>query len=87
MMQLEKSKRLKEKRNQPDEDGFITVVHSTKTNESNGKKRKKKGELVNFYRFQQKENKMKELDELRKKFELDKKKIEEMKNQRKFKPF
>ena len=42
---------------------------------------------LNFYRFQIREEKVKKLDVLRKKFEEDKEKIAAMKAQRKFKPF
>jgi ribosomal RNA-processing protein 7 len=51
------------------------------------KKKKKDTELKNFYRFQVREEKMKQLDQLRKKFEEDKKKVERMKATRKFNPF
>lgn len=52
------------------------------------RKRKKKGtELKNFYRFQIREEKMKQLDVLRKKFEEDKDRVSKMKEARKFNPF
>lgn len=51
------------------------------------KKKKKDTELKNFYRFQVREEKMKQLGQLRKKFEEDKKKVERMKATRKFNPF
>lgn len=53
----------------------------------NQKKKKKGTELKNFYRFQIREEKMKQLDQLRKKFDEDKKKVERMKATRKFNPF
>lgn len=53
----------------------------------NQKKKKKDTELKNFYRFQIREEKMKQLDQLRKKFDEDKKKVERMKATRKFNPF
>lgn len=53
----------------------------------NLKKKKKDTELKNFYRFQIREEKMKQLDQLRKKFDEDKKKVERMKATRKFNPF
>lgn len=48
---------------------------------------KKKKELVNFYRFQMREQKQNELVELRKRFEEDKAKIARLKQNRKFKPY
>ncbi|KAJ8687755.1 hypothetical protein QAD02_023549 [Eretmocerus hayati] len=50
-----------------------------------GKKHKK--QLLNFYTFQIREAKKQNLADLRKKFELDKKKLEQIKAKRKFKPF
>jgi hypothetical protein len=48
---------------------------------------KKNLELKNFYRFQIRDEKMKQLDMLRKKFEEDKQKVAKMKESRKFRPF
>ncbi|XP_067629696.1 ribosomal RNA-processing protein 7 homolog A [Eurosta solidaginis] len=50
-------------------------------------KGKKKKELENFYTFQIRESKMKNIIELRKKFEEDKEKIEALKKTRRFRPF
>jgi ribosomal RNA-processing protein 7 len=50
-------------------------------------KKKKTSELKNFYSFQIKEQKMKQLDILRKKFEENKSQIQRMREQRKFNPF
>ena len=41
---------------------------------------------LNFYQFQIRESKKQKIVELREKFEADKKKIERMKQERKFKP-
>ncbi|XP_071556188.1 ribosomal RNA-processing protein 7 homolog A [Temnothorax nylanderi] len=49
--------------------------------------RKKKKQLLNFYTFQIRETKKQNLAELRKKFELDKKRLQELKQKRTFKPF
>ncbi|KYN08485.1 PREDICTED: ribosomal RNA-processing protein 7 homolog A [Cyphomyrmex costatus] len=49
--------------------------------------RKKKKQLLNFYTFQIRESKKQNLAELRKKFELDKKRLQELKQKRTFKPF
>ena len=47
----------------------------------------KKKELRNFYTFQIRESKKQNLAELRKKFELDKKRLQDLKSKRTFKPF
>jgi len=49
-------------------------------------KKRKKGQLLNFYQFQIRESKKQKIIELREKFEADKKKVERMKQDRKFKP-
>ena len=48
---------------------------------------KKKKELANFYTFQIRESKMKNIADLRQKFEEDKRKIEVLKQTRRFRPF
>jgi ribosomal RNA-processing protein 7 len=53
----------------------------------NRKRKKKNTELKNFYRFQIRDDKMKQLDVLRKKFEEDKERVIKMKEARKFNPF
>lgn len=50
-------------------------------------KGKKKKELVNFYSFQIRESKMKKIINLRRKFDQDKQKIEDIKKTRRFRPF
>ncbi|XP_053989981.1 ribosomal RNA-processing protein 7 homolog A [Hylaeus volcanicus] len=47
----------------------------------------KKKQLFNFYTFQIRESKKQNLAELRKKFELDKKRLQDLKSKRTFKPF
>lgn len=87
------------KTSQADADGWITVgkqgnnsgfeqTESTigKLEEKMERGRKRK-ELTNFYTFQIRESKMKNIVELRKKFEEDKKKIETLKQTRRFRPF
>ena len=49
------------------------------------RKRKRK-ELENFYRHQAKESKLRRLSDLKEKFEADKKRQLQMKQERKFKP-
>ena len=46
-----------------------------------------KKELVNFYKFQMTDKKVDQLEQLKIKFELDKQRITQMRQQRKFKPF
>eukprot|EP01117_Protostelium_nocturnum_P010938 TRINITY_DN3957_c0_g1_i1.p1 TRINITY_DN3957_c0_g1~~TRINITY_DN3957_c0_g1_i1.p1 ORF type:complete len:244 (-),score=96.68 TRINITY_DN3957_c0_g1_i1:153-884(-) len=50
-------------------------------------KKQKKLEYVDFYKFQQREQKREQLSQLREKFEEDKKKISEMRASRRFKPY
>lgn len=61
-----------------------TVIGKLEEKIERGKKTK---ELTNFYTFQIRESKMKNIIELRKKFEDDKKKIETLKQTRRFRPF
>eukprot|EP01098_Paradermamoeba_levis_P010233 TRINITY_DN4301_c0_g1_i4.p1 TRINITY_DN4301_c0_g1~~TRINITY_DN4301_c0_g1_i4.p1 ORF type:complete len:126 (-),score=53.55 TRINITY_DN4301_c0_g1_i4:155-487(-) len=51
------------------------------------KKKKKEKILHDFYKFQKAEAKQQQLEQLRQKFEEDKKRIERLKNNRKFKPY
>ncbi|KAK1771137.1 ribosomal RNA-processing protein 7-domain-containing protein [Phialemonium atrogriseum] len=86
-------------RNEPDEDGFVTVTRGGRTapasrSEAEEARRKmleraekRKAELSNFYRFQLRERKKAEQDELLKRFEEDRKKISAMREKRaKFRP-
>lgn len=84
-MMEEKRQRIKQLKGVPDEDGFIMVTSKNKKTEA--KQGKKKKELVDFYKFQMKETKINQLNELRARFEQDKKRIELLKTQRKFKPY
>jgi ribosomal RNA-processing protein 7 len=89
--------------NDEDDDGGWTVVSRTlkktrqrmvpstdktlnrlraKLKRSNAKK-----ELENFYKFQMTDKKIDQLEQLKMKFELDKQRITQMRQQRKFKPF
>lgn len=49
-------------------------------------KKRKKGQLIDFYQFQIRESKKQKIIELREKFEEDKKRIERMKQERRFRP-
>lgn len=82
-------------RNEPDEDGFVTVTKGTsRTTPASRieaeearrkmmeKQEKKKQELANFYGFQLRERKKEEQAELLKKFEEDRQKVFEMRAKR-----
>lgn len=93
----EMAKRL---RNEPDEDGFVTVTRGAsraapaRRDEAEEARRKmlereqkKKDELTNFYRFQLRERKKAEQEELIKKFDEDRRKVQAMTKKRgKFRP-
>lgn len=95
----EEIKKEKEMEGVPDEDGFIKVtrhgknkgLRRTEETEKRGhehiRKRKKKNELKDFYVFQHREAKRKHIADLQSKFEEDKKKVKEMRNARKFRPY
>lgn len=87
------------KNSEADADGWVTVGKQGKNSgfeqkdtvigklEKKIERGKNKKELANFYTFQIRESKMKNIIELRKRFEDDKKKIESLKQIRRFKPF
>ncbi|XP_047993437.1 ribosomal RNA-processing protein 7 homolog A [Leguminivora glycinivorella] len=91
----DKEKKLEEE----DDDGWITVTKKGKVQSfarsekveskvmAKEEKNKKRKELKNFYTFQIRESKMKHVVALRQKFEEDKKKIAQIKQSRRFKPF
>lgn len=83
----EESKRLAE----PDEDGFVTVTHGPKLNsvaredelKELVEKQKKKAEgLEDFYRFQSREKRKARQNQLLKRFDEDKRKLQDMKKRR-----
>lgn len=92
----EMAKRL---RNEPDEDGFVTVTRGGRAAPARrdeaeearkkmlDREQKKKEELTNFYRFQLRERKKAEQAELIKKFDEDRRKVQAMTQKRgKFRP-
>lgn len=79
---ISKNKR-KRQDNELDENTSARKANTSRTR--NNKKKPK--ELKNFYRYQIKDAKIKQLEELRKKFDEDKIKVLKMKEDRKFKPF
>lgn len=85
-----------------DEDGWTVVSRSLKKTRqrmipstektlnrlrAKQKRSSAKKELVNFYKFQMTDKKIDQLEQLKIKFELDKQRIAQMRQQRKFKPF
>ncbi|KAI9142579.1 ribosomal RNA-processing protein 7-domain-containing protein [Paraphysoderma sedebokerense] len=92
---------LSRKHNTVDEDGFILVTRKSRRNtntdgkvsvtaaksEDVKKLKPKKKELDDFYRFQMREAKRSKLLDLRKRFEEDKKRIQTLRESRKFKPY
>ncbi|XP_068151195.1 ribosomal RNA-processing protein 7 homolog A [Drosophila tropicalis] len=87
------------KTSEADADGWVTVGKEGRNAgfeqkesvigriENKVAKDKKTKELKNFYTFQIRESKMQNIVEMRKKFEEDKRKIELLKQSRRFKPF
>ncbi|XP_012284722.1 ribosomal RNA-processing protein 7 homolog A [Orussus abietinus] len=84
-----------------DNEGWVTVTSRKKRGQfalsrkesaiskiqSKEEEKTRKKQLLNFYSFQIREAKKQNLAELRKKFELDKKKLQQLKSKRTFKPF
>ncbi|KAI8910023.1 ribosomal RNA-processing protein 7-domain-containing protein [Powellomyces hirtus] len=68
-------------------DGQGAAVMAAKAEDVTNLKPKKKKELVDFYRFQMRENKRNQLADLRRKFEDDKQKIVALRASRRFKPY
>lgn len=86
-------------RNEPDEDGFVTVTRGGRAPPARRdeaeearkrmleKEQRKKDEMGNFYRFQLREKKKAEQAELVKRFDEDRKRVQAMKQKRrKFRP-
>lgn len=78
---------------EPDEDGWITVrskkgkdptKRAIVKDKAKKLKKEKKDKLLNFYSFEIRESKLKQLQELRDKFEEDKKRLAAMRASRKF---
>lgn len=95
----ENARLAKRQRNVPDEDGFVTVTRGgrvgparmadaeSKRLEMEEKEKKKKDEMGDFYRFQTRERRKAEQEELVKRFEEDRKRVETMKEKRgRFRP-
>ncbi|XP_011301166.1 ribosomal RNA-processing protein 7 homolog A [Fopius arisanus] len=94
-------KRLAAENTQEDADGWVTVSSKKKRGQfapsrkestidkvqQKEQMKSKKKELLNFYTFQIRESKKQHLVQLRKKFEMDKQKLQQLKTKRTFKPF
>eukprot|EP00039_Didymoeca_costata_P004896 m.76929 g.76929 ORF g.76929 m.76929 type:complete len:241 (-) comp12591_c0_seq1:1825-2547(-) len=90
----EKEKALRlAKHGQEDEEGWTMVTRGGKHELETGgtsvakKRPKKERELQNFYRFQMKEARKEQIAVLRRKFDLDKQRVAQMKGERKFRPY
>lgn len=86
VQKIRKSQPVKENKptHEEAEDGWIKVNHKRHDKKIPRKKKEEK-RMVNFYTFEAKEAKIKKHQELLSKFEEDKKKINKMRQQRKFK--
>jgi ribosomal RNA-processing protein 7 len=91
--ELARNRLRSKQRSVPDEDGFITVVRGGRTGparleEAEKKKveleerKKKNGVRDDFYRFQTREKRKEAEGELRRKFEVDRRRVEEMRARR-----
>ncbi|KAK9368280.1 ribosomal RNA-processing protein 7-domain-containing protein [Lipomyces kononenkoae] len=94
--EIQREREAKRARSMPDEDGFVTVSRgvgrtgagiSSDSLKEEAKKRQKRGELKDFYRFQIREEKKVRMNELLKNFKMDQEKIRELKAKRRFKLF
>ncbi|KAJ5077234.1 RIBOSOMAL RNA PROCESSING PROTEIN 7-RELATED [Anaeramoeba ignava] len=78
--------KFKKKRSTPDNDGFFPVKQNLKKSyqipKKERKKKKKKEFYDDFYRFQTNEKRKEEIDQLREKFQEDKRRIQEIKSQK-----
>lgn len=94
----EKQREVEQMSGQVDEDGFIKVVASNRkstagiqgpkllTKEDIDKNKKKK-EKQDFYRFQLRQKKKEEMNNLLKRYQNDKEKVRQMRDKRRFKPY
>lgn len=96
-MEEEERKAAARRRQVPDEDGFVTVTRGPKAvkadaldapgmGDAANAKKKDKGELSGFYRFQIREERKRKQQELVKEFERDRAEVEERKRKRRFVP-
>ena len=89
-LEATRAEALARQRQEPDEDGFVTVtkggrnapVRQEEAQEKAEKQREKRKGLEDFYRFQTREKRKERAGELMKKFEEDKEKVRRMKERR-----
>lgn len=91
-LESERSKRLAKQRSVPDEDGFITVTRGGRAGPARLEdaqaaaerlqERNKKRTGGDFYRFQSREKSKKKENELKRKFDEDKKRVQEMRHRK-----
>jgi ribosomal RNA-processing protein 7 len=89
-MEEARSREEAKKKQQPDEEGFITVtkgarggvVRNEDAKELGEKQKKKDKGIENFYRFQMREKRKEQQGELMRKFEEDKRRVEEMRRRK-----
>lgn len=89
-MEEARSREEAKKRQQPDEEGFITVtkgarggvVRKEDAKELGEKQKQKDKGIENFYRFQMRERRKEQQGELMRKFDEDKRRVEEMRKRR-----
>ncbi len=90
-LEARKAQDAKRLRQEPDEEGFITVTRGGRNGparqedaQAAAERQKKKadGELKHFYRFQRREERKKAQGELLRQFEDDRRKLQEMKRRR-----
>ena len=93
-IEAERALQAKRLRSEPDEDGFVTVTRGGRTGPARQeeaqaaaeRQKKRSGEgLTNFYRFQLREERKKAQGELLRRFDDDRRKLEEMKKKRRSK--
>jgi len=95
---LEFKNRLETLSSHPDDDGWVTVTKGKKSGQHGAAKfdqesltkliqREKKKQKTDFYRFQRTDQTNSHIQELRKRFEEDKKRVEKLRQGRKFRPF
>ncbi|KAI9885126.1 MAG: hypothetical protein M1823_003095 [Watsoniomyces obsoletus] len=95
-LETQQARQAKRLRQEPDEEGFITVTRGGRTGparmeeaQAAAERQKKKSEegLKNFYRFQLREERKKAQGEMLRRFEEDRRKVDEMrKKRRSFRP-
>eukprot|EP00823_Brevimastigomonas_motovehiculus_P009559 TRINITY_DN922_c0_g2_i1.p1 TRINITY_DN922_c0_g2~~TRINITY_DN922_c0_g2_i1.p1 ORF type:complete len:149 (-),score=57.63 TRINITY_DN922_c0_g2_i1:97-543(-) len=76
----------KKKRKLNTKPSTTSATSSSSSTPSSEKRKKKAPAVFNLYRFQERQQKMDQLKQLRSDFEEDKKKISKMREQRKFRP-